>query len=139
MNAKTLEPFSKRKLLHAIIATPKGESMKHVKFRSGSGFNVAIGNNRSQAAQMILEPGKSEGGKDNRHRSADQWLYVISGRGVAIVEGKQVTLSRQTLLLIERGENHEIRNTGSTNLCTVNPYLPPAYSKHGDTLPAGRD
>ena len=111
--------------------------MKRVKFRFGKGFHVAIGNNRSQATQMVLEPGESEGGKDNHHRGADQWLYVVSGRGVAIVNGKRTVLSPETLILIERGENHEIRNTGTTPLRTVNLYVPPAYKQNGDTLPAG--
>src|SRR6202040_80359 len=33
----------------------------------GRGFHVRFGNKRSQAAQMVLEPGKSEGDPDNRH------------------------------------------------------------------------
>jgi mannose-6-phosphate isomerase-like protein (cupin superfamily) len=57
---------------------------------------------------------------------------------VAIVNGKRVSLAPQTLVLIEKGENHEIRNTGSTPLRTVSIYVPPAYKKNGDTLPAGK-
>jgi mannose-6-phosphate isomerase-like protein (cupin superfamily) len=87
---------------------------------------------------MVLEPGASEGGGENHHKGADQWLYVVSGKGVAIVNGKKAALLPKTLLLIERGENHEIRNTGSTQLCTVNIYLPKAYKKNGDTMPPGR-
>jgi len=80
--------------------------MKRVTFRFGEGFRVAIGNKRSQAAEMVLEPGQSEGGSDNHHRGADQWLYVVSGKGVAIVNGRRSSLLPGTLLLIERGENH---------------------------------
>jgi mannose-6-phosphate isomerase-like protein (cupin superfamily) len=105
--------------------------MKHVKFRFGKVFNVEIGNTRSQAALTVLKPGESEGGKGNHHRGADQWLYVVSSRGLAIVQGKRVTLSSEALVLIERGENHEIRNTGTTDLRTVNIYVPPAYEKMG--------
>lgn len=112
--------------------------MKRTKFRFGKGFRVAIGNSRSQAAQMVLEPGETEGGDDNHHKGADQWLYVVSGRGVAIINGKKLALLPETLLLIEKGENHEIRNSGSTELRTVNIYVPPAYTRSGDTLPPGR-
>ena len=112
--------------------------MKHKKLGFGKGFRVAIGDKRSQAAEMALEPGATEGGSDNHHRGADQWLYVVSGTGVAIVDGKKVSLNPYTLLQIERGENHEIRNTGETSLRTLNIYVPPAYTKSGDTLPPGR-
>lgn len=46
---------------------------------------MIAGNDRSQAALMILAAGESAGGPDNRHRGADQWLYVIGGEGEAIV------------------------------------------------------
>ena len=106
--------------------------------RFGKGFSVALGNRRSQAATMVLEPGDSEGGEDNRHRGADQWLYVVSGRGRATVAGKRRQLRAGTLILIERGSTHEIRNTGRTPLKTLNIYVPPAYTKGGDELPRGR-
>jgi hypothetical protein len=45
---------------------------------------------------------------------------------------------KATLLLIERGDTHEIRNTGTTPLKTLNFYVPPAYNSEGDELPAGK-
>jgi mannose-6-phosphate isomerase-like protein (cupin superfamily) len=112
--------------------------MQRKKLRLGKGFRVALGNRRAQAAEMTLSPGDSEGGGDNRHRGSDQWLYVISGAGVAIVEGKRSLLRAGMLLLIERGNIHEIRNTGQRPLRTLNFYVPPAYTKGGNPLPAGR-
>jgi hypothetical protein len=41
------------------------------------------------------------------------------------------------LLLIERGDMHEIRNTGRGPLRTLNVYVPPAYTEQGEELPAG--
>ena len=79
--------------------------MKRARFRFGNGFHVAIGNKRSQAAQMVLEPGEIEGGTDNHHGGADQWIYVVSGSGVAIVNGKKTLLLPRSLLLIEREES----------------------------------
>jgi mannose-6-phosphate isomerase-like protein (cupin superfamily) len=104
----------------------------------GHGFRVMLGNERSQAAQMTLDPGENEGGSDNRHRGADQWLFVVAGSGVAIVEGERIELRRGTLVLIERGQTHEIRNTGDGPLQTLNVYVPPAYAAGGEELPAGR-
>jgi mannose-6-phosphate isomerase-like protein (cupin superfamily) len=109
---------------------------KHLRF--GEGFRVAVGNRRSQAAEMVLAPGDSEGGPDNRHRGADQWLYVLSGTGSATVNGKRYGLRAGSLLLIERGDTHEIRNSGQTPLRTLNVYVPPAYTSDGDELPRGR-
>jgi mannose-6-phosphate isomerase-like protein (cupin superfamily) len=109
---------------------------KHLQF--GNGFRIVLGDKHSQAAQMTLGPGETEGGPDNRHRGADQWLYVVSGTGEAIVNGSKVPLREGTLVLIQRGDRHEIRNTGRGALRTVNVYVPPAYTSDGDELPAGR-
>jgi len=112
--------------------------MQHQHLRFGHGFRVVLGDDRSQAAQMTLGPGDTEGGPDHRHRGADQWLFVVSGEGLAVVEGERVELREGTLLLIQRGETHEIRNTGSEPLRTLNVYVPPAYTAGGDERPAGR-
>ena len=109
---------------------------KHLRF--GQGFRVAVGNRRSQAAEMVVAPGDAEGDGANRHRGADQWLYVVSGTGTARVNRRRVRLRAGSLLLIERGDEHEIRNTGRAPLRTLNVYVPPAYSKGGDELPRGR-
>jgi mannose-6-phosphate isomerase-like protein (cupin superfamily) len=106
--------------------------------RFGKGFSVALSNKRGQAATMVLAPGDREGGPDNRHRGSDQWLYVLAGRGMAIVGGKRQPLRSGGLLLIERHTTHEIRNTGRTPLKTLNLYVPPAYTRAGDPLPRGR-
>ena len=111
--------------------------VKHLRF--GKGFRVAMSNRRGQAATMVIAPGKSEGGPDNRHRGADQWLFVVSGKGKAVVNGRRSVLKAGTLLLIERGEIHQITNTGDELLRTLNVYVPPAYvDSRGRMLPAGR-
>ena len=87
---------------------------------------------------MTLASGDSTGGPDNQHEHSDQWLYVVSGEGAAVVNGETQVLSTGVLLLIERGETHEIRNTGPQPLQTLNFYMPPAYTKQGDRLPSGQ-
>src|SRR5256714_5106990 len=98
--------------------------MQHKHLQFGHGFRVMLGNKHSQAAQMTLAPGESEGGPDNRHRGADQWLYVVAGTGVAVVNGERVELREDTLLLIEKGDTHEVRNSGEGPLRTLNVYVP---------------
>src|SRR5689334_12736207 len=108
--------------------------MKSTMLRFGKGFKVLIGNQRSQAARMVIEPGEAEGNRDNRHHGADQWLLVVSGSGVATINGRRHLLRPGRLLLIERDDRHEIRNTGDEPLKTLNVYVPPAYSRDGDEL-----
>ncbi len=110
--------------------------MPHLRF--GKGFRVTVGNKRAQAAEMVIPPGECEGGPDNRHRGADQWLFVVAGRGLAVVNGKRHVLRAGSLVLIEKGDTHEIRNTGRTLLKTLNFYVPPAYRRDGEELPRGR-
>lgn len=109
---------------------------KHLRF--GRGFRVALSNRRAQAAEMVLEPGKSEGDARNRHRGADQWLFVLEGAGVAIVNGRRHALRAGSLLLIEKGDRHEVKATGREPMRTLNFYSPPAYDAEGDELPAGK-
>ncbi|MFB6135422.1 MAG: cupin domain-containing protein [Halobacteriaceae archaeon] len=90
-------------------------------------FDVVAGTERSQAATMVLEPGQSTGGPENAHPDGDQWLYVQSGEGVAVVEGESHDLSAGDLVCIEAGETHEIRNDGAAPLATLNVYAPPTY------------
>jgi len=112
--------------------------MPRKQLRFGRGFSVVLTNRRAQAATMVIAPGDCEGGPDNRHRGADQWLYVLTGTGVAIVAKRKNPLRAGTLLLIERGTTHEIRNTGRSQLKTLNLYVPPAYASDGDELPRGK-
>ncbi|HJU07989.1 MAG TPA: cupin domain-containing protein [Rhodanobacteraceae bacterium] len=90
-------------------------------------FKVAFRNARAEAAVMTIPPGDAEGDPQNKHEDADQWLFVVAGRGTAIVEGKPQPLKPGTLLLIEQGERHEVRNDGDEPLRTLNFYAPPEY------------
>ncbi len=113
--------------------------MQSKTLRFGKGFRVAFAVRKAQAAEMVLAPGDSEGDADNRHRGADQWLYVVSGSGLAIVEGKRIALKAGRLLVIERGERHEVRNTGHGLLKTLNFYCPPADDRERNPVGSGRN
>jgi mannose-6-phosphate isomerase-like protein (cupin superfamily) len=109
-----------------------------------TGFRVTFDVRQVQAAEMVIAPGDSEGGPDNRHRGADQWLFVVAGSGVAKVsaasgERRQVELVPGTLLVIEHGERHEIDNTGNELLKTLNFYYPPAFDANGNPVGPGKD
>jgi mannose-6-phosphate isomerase-like protein (cupin superfamily) len=87
---------------------------------------------------MILPAGASEGGADNFHRGADQWLFVLEGTGAAIVNGHKTSLKAGRMVLIEAGDRRKIRNTGRSLLKTVSVYVPPAYRDEETELRAGR-
>ncbi len=84
---------------------------------------------------MILQPGgTSDDELSNEHPQSEQWLFVISGAGEALIGKRRASLRRvalreNSLLVIERGELHQIKNTGRKVLRTVNLYVPPAYEK----------
>lgn len=101
--------------------------MQHITIEPEAGFHVLAGSRRSQAATMVLDPGDHTGGPDNRHPSSDQWLYVLSGDGEAVVSGRRTELHPGTLLLIEAGEAHEVRAGKEGPLRTLNVYAEPAY------------
>jgi oxalate decarboxylase/phosphoglucose isomerase-like protein (cupin superfamily) len=115
--------------------------MKHIATDSKRSLFDLLARTRSlQAAKMTLEPGAtSDDSVSNEHLASEQWLFVISGAGEAIV-GKRRTALRTiklregSLLLIERRELHQIKNTGRRPLQTINFYAPPAYDTHGDAL-----
>lgn len=100
-------------------------------------FKVAIQSRAARGAIMTLAPGASSDEQlSNEHPASEQWLFVISGSGVAEgrLPGKQtrrVALRPGTLLAIERGELHQITNSGAEPLRTVNLYVPPAYGADG--------
>jgi len=112
--------------------------MQKKSLRFGRGFRVALSNRRAEAAVMVIPPGGAEGDSRNRHRGADQWLFVVSGEGTALVEGRRYKLKPNTLIVVESGEQHEIRNDGRAPLRTLNFYAPPAYTRAGNPLPRGR-
>lgn len=91
------------------------------------GFAVVAATDRSETATMVLDPGMSTGGPGHRHQDSDQWLYVLSRSGRAVVEGTTVELAPGSLLLIEPKETHQITNTGDEPLRTLNVHVPPEY------------
>ena len=59
--------------------------MKIFDIEGKSNWKVLPGTRRSQAAEMLIQPGESEGGPDNTHPKSDQWLFVLEGTGTAVI------------------------------------------------------
>jgi len=88
-------------------------------------FEVVMQTDEAQAAEMTVEPGRRVGGPENYHADSDQWLFVVSGTGVATIDGADERIEAGDLLRIEAGERHGIENDGDEPLETVNFYTPP--------------
>jgi hypothetical protein len=84
-----------------------GSSCESKTLRFGQGFKVIIGNRRVQAAQMVIAPAGKEGDPGTGTAGADQWLFVLSGRGTALVKSRRIDLKVGSLLLIERGPGED--------------------------------
>ena len=113
--------------------------MKCIRTRKNAGFFEPLAATRSaQAAMMVLQPGQTTGEPQSEHPRCEQWLFVIAGTGKALVNKRRVSLRPQTLLLIEKGEVHQVKNTGRSPLVTINFYAPPAYTADGDVKPAAK-
>jgi mannose-6-phosphate isomerase-like protein (cupin superfamily) len=115
--------------------------MKHVKTGTKRGeFELLKTTRHLQAVMMTLRPGgTSDDEPSNEHSSSEQWLFVVAGSGEAVIGKKRGRLRRikiveNSLLLIEKGELHQIKNTGRRNLRTINFYAPPAYNDDGEPL-----
>jgi mannose-6-phosphate isomerase-like protein (cupin superfamily) len=115
--------------------------MKHVKTGSKRGtFELIANTSEVQAAMMTLKPGgASDEDPSNEHRHSEQWLYVLAGSGEARIGKRRgqlrtVKLTIGSLLIIEKGELHQIRNTGKRPMKTINFYAPPAYDEDGEPI-----
>jgi mannose-6-phosphate isomerase-like protein (cupin superfamily) len=102
-------------------------------------FDVLTSTRSAQAAMMTLRPGQSTSDQpENEHPRSEQWLFVLSGIGRAKVGSRNVAIRANSLLLIEKGEPHQITCTGRSHLITFNLYIPPAYTSSGDVKPSAK-
>jgi mannose-6-phosphate isomerase-like protein (cupin superfamily) len=111
------------------------KSFKTAKIRGN--FKLLGASKELQAAIMTLKPGgASSDDLENEHATSEQWLFVLSGIGAAIVRKlggrkRRMKLTEGDLVLIEKGEFHQIKNTGKRLFRSINFYAPPAYGPKG--------
>jgi mannose-6-phosphate isomerase-like protein (cupin superfamily) len=78
---------------------------------TGPGSNILSMN------EAYLEPG--QGVEEHQHLDAEEVFFILSGRGVMLVDGQPVSLIAGNLLLIEPGERHLLRNDGIDSLTFI--------------------
>ncbi|HVX13303.1 MAG TPA: cupin domain-containing protein [Pirellulales bacterium] len=126
-------------ILSSLLIVVCEVNVRHIKTGLKRGqFELLAATRGAQAAKMTLRPGAaSDDEPGNEHPDCEQWLFVVSGTGVAVIGKRQnalrrVPLTENSLLLIEKGELHQIKNTGRGAMVTINLYVPPAYNADGD-------
>jgi mannose-6-phosphate isomerase-like protein (cupin superfamily) len=112
--------------------------MKYLNIARYSGAFVPLAQSaKLQAALMTLKPGESSSERvENEHPRAEQWLFVVSGSGIATVGRRRLRLRSGGLLLIPKGVIHRITNDRRGRLVTLNFYGPPAYTPAGNVRPS---
>ena len=80
-----------------------------------------------QLVLMSLRPGEEIGLE--RHKRTTQFIRVESGRGIAVVSGKQYKLEKDTAIMIPQNKLHNIVNTGRRALKLYTIYSPPEHPK----------
>jgi oxalate decarboxylase/phosphoglucose isomerase-like protein (cupin superfamily) len=83
--------------------------------------------------------GTSDDEPSNEHSASEQWLFVLSGSGEVKIgkrrgQLRRIKIETGSLLIIEKGELHQIINTSKRSLRTINFYSPPAYDSEGEPI-----
>lgn len=104
--------------------------MRIVRTQGDEAFvRVLGGTERSQAVQIVLQPGSSTGQTDGSY-GGDEWIFVQEGRGRVIVSGHRMPIEAGTAVLVEAGEEHELENSGEAPLKTLHVLAPPDPRRH---------
>ena len=59
--------------------------------------------------------------------TADQLFVIVEGDATALVDGAQVDLTTESILIVPAGTEHTISNTGTTDLKLYTLYTPPQH------------
>ena len=64
-----------------------------------------------------FEPGQEHA--PHAHQGMDKVYHVVSGRGLCLLEGREVALETGSMLVAPAGVSHGIRNTGDERLVVL--------------------
>jgi mannose-6-phosphate isomerase-like protein (cupin superfamily) len=70
---------------------------------------------------VLIDP---DNGTDNHVHDRPELIYIVSGRGVAVVDETTTQLATDTALFVRAGEWHQITNTGSGQLKLATVFVP---------------
>lgn len=78
----------------------------------------------TQLVLMSLKPSEDIGMEKH---DVDQFFRVEEGTGRAVVNGKVLNLTPGSIVIIKAGDNHNIMNSGRTDLKMYSLYSPPHH------------
>ena len=61
-----------------------------------------------------MVPGASTG--IHVHQQADEFFYVVSGRGFALVDGNELSIEADDFVFVPKGHEHRVKSVGPTPL-----------------------
>lgn len=79
----------------------------------------------SQVVLMSLRPGEEIGAEVHHH--VDQTLVFVKGEGEAILDGEKSPVTKNSLVFVPAGTNHNFINTGKRALKLFTIYAPPEH------------
>ena len=68
------------------------------------------GTQRVELFRDTMAPGISTG--VHVHRQADEFFYVVSGKGLALVDGPELTIEADDIVFVPKGHDHRVKSTG---------------------------
>jgi mannose-6-phosphate isomerase-like protein (cupin superfamily) len=88
-------------------------------------------------SHAIIYPGSQT---DYHTHDRPELIYIVNGRGVAVCEGKEIPIEPDVVLWVEKGERHQMKNTGSETLKLATVFIPAytAESNYARCLEAAR-
>lgn len=86
-----------------------GETVGHSFFRDTPGLRLVF-------RKRVLKPGSGIG---HHVQQEDEIYYVLSGRGVMMLDGKPVDVVPGTAVLTRTGSTHSLKQTGTEDLVII--------------------
>ena|SRR3989344_2441135 len=79
----------------------------------------------SQIVAMSILPGEDIG--EEAHSDTDQILFIVSGKGEAIIDGETRSINKHDVIFVPAKAVHNFKNTDSEPLKLFTIYAPPEH------------
>lgn len=99
------------------------ETLNNTNFRK-----VLYTNTNQQLVLMSIKPNQDIG--NEIHNDVDQFIRIEKGIGKAIINNNEYLLNDGSIVMIPRGCEHNIINTGNDDLKLYSIYSPPEHKNH---------
>lgn len=86
--------------------------------------SVLFTGDHSQLVLMSLQPGEEIGAEVH---AVDQLIYIVSGEGRTVLEGKARDIEKGTVVCVPAGLRHNVVNTGDEPMKLFTVYAPAAH------------